>query len=624
MEEAQAYLPLRNHAAALATTAEPHDYLGQARAIYNDAIEHWRYVRDPYHYETLVTTGPQIMQFVLGFGDGVGRGLGAGDCDDIALALGSEFLAIGLPIRLVTSSEAEHPDNWTHVFLQVDIPGHGWVSVDPVLHPNQGFGETVPAARLGYWDLSGNLYDTENLMGFHSVSGCKALSGCALSGYIETAYDEPIFELEEMHCLPGEIGTAIQNMGYIGDANELGIELGPRDYLPDGSGRAIAPFLAMEPDAYEYLTVVGFPHLGMRAVGNTGYVYEWVEQVPPLGGPIGRFFKRIGDGIKWFFRKIWKGIKKVFQATKFGRWILRVAGGILKFAGKIMGPFAKWIGKYAPIIAGVVAIIPGVGPVIAGYIMSVGAVANAYNKYAVPVVKAIQIVDGQEVEFDIPQFANLEQAVNVKVDMLTDSLKMPDISSAEVASIRAQITDIKNMSQDDLNELNEQMSEIGMDLETGTSDLTPEQIAQMENLENAQNLVLDKIEMTDGDRDRINAYMANVNLDDPYGRIVESQLDQVRRASEQSNEAWAQYTASAAQAAQARAFYERANSPEVRIEAANRQTSAAAHYEVQREGLLMQERAAMAERAARTAKGQFDSAVNQIQEIGYNVSIFEV
>lgn len=160
IKEGSKYLPIRNHSAALATLARPKDYLGQVRNVFSDAVENWRYVNDPWGTE-LLTFGPEALaRLVLGLdGRGVGRGYGAGDCDCITAAIGAELRSIGRPIRIAITAPITAPpgDNFSHVFIQANIPGIGWVTVDPVLYPQKGFGDTTPHSRIAYFDLNGNL-----------------------------------------------------------------------------------------------------------------------------------------------------------------------------------------------------------------------------------------------------------------------------------------------------------------------------------------------------------------------------------------------------------------------------------------------------------------------------------
>jgi len=89
IRDGSSYIPIRNHAAAVATRARPKDYLGQVKAIYDDFIKRWRYVKDTFGVETLAAAPRALWHLVIaGDGRGVGEGLGAGDCDDAAAAVG--------------------------------------------------------------------------------------------------------------------------------------------------------------------------------------------------------------------------------------------------------------------------------------------------------------------------------------------------------------------------------------------------------------------------------------------------------------------------------------------------------------------------------------------------------
>lgn len=411
IQDASLYVPLRNYAASLASLAPPHDFLGQLENIYNDVIEHWRYVRDPLTAETMVTTGPEILQFVLGFDGGVGRGFGASDCDDIAIALGALLLSVGFPVRIVTSSEYESPDQWSHVFVQAQLPSGQWCTIDPVLHPMRGFGEIVDSPALGYWDLNGNM-----------------VSKTALSGISSVQY--PIFDVSEISYWGSEFGNCVDTMGYI-DSGDLEIELGPLDRC--SSGEYVVPLLTISPNDFEYLSTVGTPYPGMKALGTSGYIYEW-STLPPisgLSGPFRRFFRRIGRGIKRALTAVWHGVERIFQATKFGRWILRVKDRLIDFAVKVVTPLANFLRRYAPALAPMVAVIPGIGPALAVVLLEAGAIAAAYNKWGVPMLRAVQTIEGEEVEFQIPNFDTEDQELNVSTELLSDIETLQSVFTAE-------------------------------------------------------------------------------------------------------------------------------------------------------------------------------------------------
>jgi len=153
-------LRIRNHAAALASLAPPKDYLGQLQNIYLDAVQNWRYVKDPVTNELLSYDPDVLANLVLGLdGIGAGYGFGVGDCDCITAGVGSEMMAIGTPTRIaVTAPPRMPPGNmYAHVFAQGFVPPHGWVTVDPVVHPHHGFGFTPPHSRIAYFNLDGQL-----------------------------------------------------------------------------------------------------------------------------------------------------------------------------------------------------------------------------------------------------------------------------------------------------------------------------------------------------------------------------------------------------------------------------------------------------------------------------------
>jgi len=621
IRNAATYLPLRNHAASLASLAPPHDYLGQVQNIYNDIVENWRYVRDPDGVETVTVTPPEIMQYVLGFNGGVGRGYGAGDCDDITIAAGGLLQSIGLPVRIVTSAEPTDPNNWTHVFLQVDVPGHGWITFDPVLYPAEPLGGIVDSPKYGIWSLDGNYVQT--LKGWYEVASKRSnLGGVDLSGFFDQPRsNEPVFTLEEL--APGNpyFGCAIRNMGYIGNANNYSVELGAADYLPDGSGRAVTPILAFAPDDFDYIKTVGTPYPGMKAVGNTGYIYEYVKASNSNGlrGPVINFFKRIGRGIVNLVKKIWDGVKKVFEATKFGRWVLDVVDGVIGFAAKIVTPLAKFVGEYAPILAPVAALIPGIGIPLASYVLSAGGVAKLYNKWGVPLLNVIMVIDGKEVSMDIPQFADLEQAIGVKTDMLTEALNAPDITSDEIELIQAELDDLNNLTDDDLEALNESMAEIGMDLTTGATE-DPGVFDQIRTFLQQQSM-----DMSDEEIARTQGYLQTVNTADPYGELFTvDNLEKAAEIAQGSAAARAAAARTASEIAQARAYYERVNSPEVRAAAEGAQAAAQAQAAYVQEQSRAAAARAAAERGAYTEQQLLQNSVDFLQSIGFQISAMEV
>jgi hypothetical protein len=160
IRRASVYPPIRNYAAAIASTARPKDFVGQLRAVYDDFTRRWRYVRDPVSKELLTASPEAIWRLTMaGDGVGVGRGYGAGDCDCVTTALGAVLEAIGFRTRIATTAPVHSPPGrlFGHVFIQAQVPRFGWVTVDPVLHPLRSFGAITPHARIAFWNLDGQM-----------------------------------------------------------------------------------------------------------------------------------------------------------------------------------------------------------------------------------------------------------------------------------------------------------------------------------------------------------------------------------------------------------------------------------------------------------------------------------
>jgi len=479
IQEASIYPPLLFHARNLAAQAGPHDYMGQAQSIYTDVVNSWRYVRDPAHIEVVTISPPEIMSLTLGIQEDGTRVMGAGDCDDISVAIGALMAATGANVRLVTSAEPGHPDNWSHVFVQAEIPGYGWLTLDPVLYPDQQFGDIVQNSRLGYWDLNGN---QQGLNGRYSIGRPGMLSG-PFQGPVYPG--EKITPFESIHDNGPGWGDYIDTMGYIGNANNLAIEIMPEDYIDNQ--HAISPILALSPSDFEYISTVGFPYPGMIAQGNTGYIYEWTpaDRAVQLGYKPGDFFRAIGRGLKRVGNAIvsvvqwaWDKVETVFQATKFGRWVLRVKDKVLEFVTNIVTPFAKVVGKWAPALAPLTALIPGIGPIIAAYVMSVGAAAKAYLKFGVPVVNTIMVIDGEDVSVPVPAFVDEIQEAEFINEIMKDVEFAENLSDAELQIYVDRLSElpVPDMAEGDLMDM-----EVMLDLIDQQSAVTESELLALEN-----------------------------------------------------------------------------------------------------------------------------------------------
>lgn len=411
IREGSVYPPIRNHAAAVASTAPPKDFVAQLGALYNDFIRRWRYVKDPASKE-LLTASPEAMWRLTMAGDGVGVGYGkgAGDCDCVTAALGAELEAIGFKTRLgTTAGYGQRPGKlFGHVFIQAQVPGFGWVTVDPVLHPKKGFGAIAEHSRVAFWDLDGNLLDfrgnytgigqesEEVMMGAniehwqdYGLAGMLggpndpeanqepadwSMLGLANWGYIDTE-EGPVSAVGMMGMIPGE---QLNGLSAEVDQNE--------DW---GGGLVRTPMLELSLGDYQYVVENGAPYPGMMALGDTGETYVYDEPPGMLGrGFFRKLFRRVKKGIqrvkkavKRVASRIKGGIRKVLKKSKFGRLILKVGGKIKAIAMKVVRPLMKFVGKWAGKLAPIAAFIPGFGPAIAGGLMVAGKIAKVMNRF---------------------------------------------------------------------------------------------------------------------------------------------------------------------------------------------------------------------------------------------------
>ena len=408
-------LDIRNHAAALATTARPKDYLGQLRAVYRDFVNRWRYVKDPAHKE-LVTQSPEaVKRFLLALdGVGLGRGRGGGDCDCATVAIGAELMAIGFPVRIATTADpGARPGNlFGHVFAQAKVPNIGWVTVDPVLHPAHPPFRTARHSRIAFWDLQGNL------LGYNG--NVRGLSGADTTEEIRIMYGETMETGQGWEDLSGYLGfgatetprepepwesVGLANWGYL--AGQMGIISGdeipqiPVEVIPDAMGIARTPMLELSPEDFKHMKVWGEPYDGMMALGDDGTPYQYVTydgEPEPYDGLLGRrrrrrgffkrLFRRVAKGIRKVAKKIKKGIRKVISKIPGGKFLLKIADKIHKVAMKFVKPLMKFVGKYASKLAPFAAIIPGFGPAIAAGLHVAGKIAQVYNKFS----KVVKIV----------------------------------------------------------------------------------------------------------------------------------------------------------------------------------------------------------------------------------------
>ena len=392
IKDGSRYLPIINRARALASKAAPKDYLGQVQEIFGDFVKRWRYVRDPYGKELVTTSPEQIFHLVMGgrsADPGVGFGLGAGDCDDATVAIGSQLAAIGFPVRIATIAPNGAPPGrlMSHVFAQAQIPGVGWVSVDPVVYPSHGAFYTPPGSRLATFDLqgrflggSGNLLTMSGLAGFNNtgdqimhLSEFRDLSGPDDFDYSGGApLDFRKYGIKGFGAFAESMGILDLGDCALGMAAEVDV---------DRYGRAHTPILEVRPSDYEHIRKFGRPKHKMLALSDDLEVYEYDENL----GFFKKLFKKIKKGVKKVKDKIRAAAKKLLKKIPGGKALLKLGKKVWSISKKIVSPLTKFVGKYAKKLAPIAALIPGYGPVIAAGLHTAGAVVKLMNKHGVKV-----------------------------------------------------------------------------------------------------------------------------------------------------------------------------------------------------------------------------------------------
>lgn len=382
------YLPIRNLAASLATLAPPKDFLSQLKNVYNYVIKNWRYVRDPRHKELLTASPRAVFNLVLaGDRKGLGYGKGGGDCDCITVGLGAMLQSIGFPLRIVTTAHKFSPPArlFGHVFLQAHVKPHGWITIDPVLHPYQKFGSITQHSRLALWNLEGQLLGYYgNVKG--NLSGEEGENMETLKTYKDYSGMFGFAGVDEAGMPRDWESVGLSEWGYL--SPQMGMINGDQipnimvDVVPDMNGLARTPMIELSPEDYNYMKVMGVPYDGMLGLGDDSEVYVY----DGLGGFFKRMFRKVRKKVRAVARKIGRGLKSVIRKLPGGKWLLKIAGKIRKVAMKIVRPLAKFVGKYAAKLAPIAALIPGYGPAIAAGLHTAGKIARLMTKYGVKTV----------------------------------------------------------------------------------------------------------------------------------------------------------------------------------------------------------------------------------------------
>lgn len=134
---------------------KPKDYLGEVKALFEWVQQSVRYTKDAFRVE-MVHSARRMLELV------------AGDCDDMAILLGSMLQSIGHPVRLIlTGPDPARPTLFTHIYIEVLHKGV-WIPLDPTMpnvvgwHPRTGVKVVVslePRAQMQHYGegIDGNL-----------------------------------------------------------------------------------------------------------------------------------------------------------------------------------------------------------------------------------------------------------------------------------------------------------------------------------------------------------------------------------------------------------------------------------------------------------------------------------
>ena len=397
IKDGSRYLPIRNRAAALASRARPKDYLGQINEIFDDFVKRWRYVKDPVGKELVTTSPQQLFHLVMGGRSndpGVGLGRGAGDCDDAACAIGAQLAAIGIPVRICTISPQGAPPGrlMSHVFVQGQVSGLGWITVDPVVFPKHGMGYTPPHSRMAIFDLEGNFLEGSgnltNMAGGYSGLGemeTKPMCNCRqfrdMAGFGDYAgAEEDILDFRRYGVK--DFGIYADTMGIM-DLGEYGGMNLAAEVDTDERGYAWTPILEMAPADYNYIRETGRPYQGMLALGDNLEVYSYDGNL----GFFKKLFRKAKKGLKKIGKKAKSLAKKLLKKLPGGKYLLKLGKKLWKVSKKLLAPLTKFVGKYAAKLAPIAALIPGYGTAIAAGLYTAGKVAKLMNKFGVKVTK---------------------------------------------------------------------------------------------------------------------------------------------------------------------------------------------------------------------------------------------
>jgi hypothetical protein len=104
----------------LENKVEPKQYMAEIETLFRWVQKNIRYTKDPFQVEVLHSARRMLE-------------LRAGDCDDMAILLGSMLKSIGHPVRLVLAGfDPARPNQYSHIYLEV-LYKNRWIPLDATM-----------------------------------------------------------------------------------------------------------------------------------------------------------------------------------------------------------------------------------------------------------------------------------------------------------------------------------------------------------------------------------------------------------------------------------------------------------------------------------------------------------
>ena len=283
--EASRTWTIREWAAKAAARAQPRDYVGQLRELYDAVLKQWRYVQEPGEWVT--GDGEALIKYTLGAkyncrdwrkcvvkGDKWSPGWG--DCDDVSALVAAGAMAIGMhpAFRVVFPPGSAGG----HVSTVVQTPKGDVVSVDPVGHPTHKFGwaYSPPGGHVQIFDLEGRPKGAATMSNLASPA-------VAAVGNLGAAYTQPSQSIGATYMAGPDHprmrrAAAVDRHGHVVLLRPGAIPGGRCLAMPEANARAFragsticgAPAWDQYGEAYEYVR-------GMDAWVPLGYIEQGVD-----------------------------------------------------------------------------------------------------------------------------------------------------------------------------------------------------------------------------------------------------------------------------------------------------------------------------------------------------------